>query len=214
MSLRAARRCSNRVQGPVPQKTRGRYLRCELWRTSSTSATAISPAARLFFQAARGGAIPGVRRMPRWCPWRERSHHRAPTPRGHGNARHRVDCTPFPRRNEHPYPASVQDINYALRWTKLNARALETQRTSSASRASRAAGISLCSSPCGRAHAGHPPDLSKTGDMYERLAVFVAAVTCGDRRARAVVSKAVAGNVTPAAYTFLTYLQHLQPQRE
>src|SRR5260370_26117362 len=29
--------------------------------------------------------------------------------------------------NEHPYPASVQDINYALRWTKLNARALKTR---------------------------------------------------------------------------------------
>ena len=33
----------------------------------------------------------------------------------------------FRSGNEHPYPASVQDINYALRWTKLNARALKTR---------------------------------------------------------------------------------------
>jgi len=32
----------------------------------------------------------------------------------------------FRSGNEDPYPASVQDINYAVRWTKLNARALKT----------------------------------------------------------------------------------------
>ena len=29
--------------------------------------------------------------------------------------------------NEDPYPASVQDINYAVRWAKLNARAFKTR---------------------------------------------------------------------------------------
>jgi acetyl esterase/lipase len=33
----------------------------------------------------------------------------------------------FRSGNEDPYPASVQDINYALRWTKRNARALKTR---------------------------------------------------------------------------------------
>jgi acetyl esterase/lipase len=33
----------------------------------------------------------------------------------------------FRSGNEAPYPASVQDINYAVRWTKLNARALKTR---------------------------------------------------------------------------------------
>jgi acetyl esterase/lipase len=33
----------------------------------------------------------------------------------------------FRSGNEVPYPASVQDINYAVRWTKLNARALKTR---------------------------------------------------------------------------------------
>src|ERR1700745_4436824 len=33
----------------------------------------------------------------------------------------------FRSGNEHPYPSSVQDINYAVRWAKLNARALKTR---------------------------------------------------------------------------------------
>jgi acetyl esterase len=33
----------------------------------------------------------------------------------------------FRSGNEDPYPASVQDINYAVRWAKLNAHALKTQ---------------------------------------------------------------------------------------
>jgi acetyl esterase len=33
----------------------------------------------------------------------------------------------FRSGNEHPYPASVQDINYAVRWAKANARALKTR---------------------------------------------------------------------------------------
>jgi len=33
----------------------------------------------------------------------------------------------FRSGNEDPYPASVQDINYAVRWTKLNARTLKTR---------------------------------------------------------------------------------------
>ncbi|HTP90099.1 MAG TPA: alpha/beta hydrolase [Xanthobacteraceae bacterium] len=33
----------------------------------------------------------------------------------------------FRSGNEAPYPASVQDINYAVRWTKANARALKTR---------------------------------------------------------------------------------------
>ena len=33
----------------------------------------------------------------------------------------------FRSGNEDPYPASVQDINYAVRWAKLNARELKTQ---------------------------------------------------------------------------------------
>jgi acetyl esterase len=33
----------------------------------------------------------------------------------------------FRSGNEAPYPASVQDINYAVRWTKLNARTLKTR---------------------------------------------------------------------------------------
>jgi acetyl esterase/lipase len=33
----------------------------------------------------------------------------------------------FRSGNEAPYPASVQDINYAVRWAKLNARALKTE---------------------------------------------------------------------------------------
>jgi len=33
----------------------------------------------------------------------------------------------FRSGNEVPYPASVQDINYAVRWTKLNARELKTR---------------------------------------------------------------------------------------
>jgi acetyl esterase/lipase len=31
----------------------------------------------------------------------------------------------FRSGNEDPYPSSVQDINYAVRWAKLNARALK-----------------------------------------------------------------------------------------
>ena len=33
----------------------------------------------------------------------------------------------FRSGNEAPYPASVQDINYAVRWAKLNARMLKTR---------------------------------------------------------------------------------------
>jgi acetyl esterase len=33
----------------------------------------------------------------------------------------------FRSGNEHPYPASVQDINYAVRWAKQNARELKTR---------------------------------------------------------------------------------------
>src|SRR5580698_1337426 len=33
----------------------------------------------------------------------------------------------FRSGNEAPYPASVQDINYAVRWAKLNARELKTR---------------------------------------------------------------------------------------
>ena len=33
----------------------------------------------------------------------------------------------FRSGNEDPYPASVQDINYAVRWAKANARALKTR---------------------------------------------------------------------------------------
>ncbi|OFW97079.1 MAG: hypothetical protein A3D94_15555 [Alphaproteobacteria bacterium RIFCSPHIGHO2_12_FULL_66_14] len=33
----------------------------------------------------------------------------------------------FRSGNEDPYPASVQDINYAVRWAKLNARELKTR---------------------------------------------------------------------------------------
>jgi len=33
----------------------------------------------------------------------------------------------FRSGNEHPYPASVQDINYAVRWAKANARELKTR---------------------------------------------------------------------------------------
>jgi len=33
----------------------------------------------------------------------------------------------FRSGNEAPYPASVQDINYAVRWAKLNARDLKTR---------------------------------------------------------------------------------------
>ncbi len=33
----------------------------------------------------------------------------------------------FRSGNEEPYPASAQDINYAVRWAKLNARALKTR---------------------------------------------------------------------------------------
>src|SRR4030095_2171348 len=33
----------------------------------------------------------------------------------------------FRSGNEDPYPASVQDINYAVRWTKANARELKTR---------------------------------------------------------------------------------------
>src|SRR2546423_6590850 len=33
----------------------------------------------------------------------------------------------FRSGNEAPYPASVQDINYAVRWAKLNARSLKTR---------------------------------------------------------------------------------------
>jgi len=33
----------------------------------------------------------------------------------------------FRSGNEAPYPASIQDINYAVRWAKLNARALKTR---------------------------------------------------------------------------------------
>src|ERR1041385_3829012 len=33
----------------------------------------------------------------------------------------------FRSGNEDPYPASVQDINYAVRWTKLHARELKTR---------------------------------------------------------------------------------------
>src|SRR5262245_64441818 len=35
--------------------------------------------------------------------------------------------TNFRSGNEDPYPSSVQDINYAVRWAKLNARALKTR---------------------------------------------------------------------------------------
>jgi acetyl esterase len=39
----------------------------------------------------------------------------------------------FRSGNEDPYPSSVQDINYAVRWAKLNARALKTRALSTPS---------------------------------------------------------------------------------
>ncbi len=79
-------------------------------------------------QAARRGAVPGFGRSP----WRRlvpvRPQDRAFAPRIHGLARHRVDRARFPlRQRRDPYPASVQDINYAVRWAKPNARDLKTR---------------------------------------------------------------------------------------
>ena len=56
----------------------------------------------------------------------------------------------FRSGNEEPYPASVRDINYAVRWAKLNARALKTRAELVGLSGQSAAGISPCSSPCGR----------------------------------------------------------------
>src|SRR5262245_44397768 len=61
----------------------------------------------------------------------------------------------FRSGNEDPYPSSVQDINYAVRWAKLNARALKTRaelvaverRTSCHARRHAAAGCALPGDP-------------------------------------------------------------------
>jgi acetyl esterase len=62
-------------------------------------------------------------------PWRclsdrttERLRHEAMA--SHGIVSIALD---FRSGNEEPYPASAQDINYAVRWAKLNARALKTR---------------------------------------------------------------------------------------
>ena len=56
----------------------------------------------------------------------------------------------FRSGNEDPYPSSVQDINYAVRWAKLNARAVKTRAELVGLPVSRAADTLPCSSPCGR----------------------------------------------------------------
>ena len=56
----------------------------------------------------------------------------------------------FRSGNEDPYPSSVQDINYAVRWAKLNARALKTRAELVGLPVSRAADTLPCSSPCDR----------------------------------------------------------------
>ena len=55
----------------------------------------------------------------------------------------------FRSGNEDPYPASVQDINYAVRWTKLNARALKT-RAELVGLSGQSSGGHLAMPPCGR----------------------------------------------------------------
>jgi acetyl esterase len=60
-----------------------------------------------------------------WCQsdrFTERLRHQAMA--SHGIVSIALD---FRSGNEDPYPASVQDINYAVRWAKLNARALKTR---------------------------------------------------------------------------------------
>ena len=60
-----------------------------------------------------------------WCQsdrLSERRRHQAMA--SHGIVSIALD---FRSGNEHPYPASVQDINYAVRWAKHNARVLNTR---------------------------------------------------------------------------------------
>lgn len=60
-----------------------------------------------------------------WCMSdRLSEHHRHEYMAAHGVVSIALD---FRSGNEVPYPASVQDINYAVRWTKLNAAALKTR---------------------------------------------------------------------------------------
>ena len=97
------------------------------WRTSSTFATATSRCSPACSgRAARGRsrrwsrctAAPGARATA----LTERLRHQAMA--SHGIVSIALD---FRSGNEDPYPASVQDINYAVRWAKLNARALKTR---------------------------------------------------------------------------------------
>jgi acetyl esterase len=60
-----------------------------------------------------------------WClSDRTTEHLRHRTMAQHGIVSIALD---FRSGNEDPYPSSVQDINYAVRWTKLNARTLKTR---------------------------------------------------------------------------------------
>src|SRR5215208_3912758 len=96
------------------------------WRTSSISATAISRCSPAF--KPRGeGPFPTLVECHggAWClsdRTTERLRHEAMA--SHGIVSIALD---FRSGNEDPYPASVQDINYAVRWTKANARALKTR---------------------------------------------------------------------------------------
>ena len=56
----------------------------------------------------------------------------------------------FRSGNEDPYPASVQDINYAVRWAKLNGRTLKTRADLVGLSGQSSGGHLRCSSPCGR----------------------------------------------------------------
>ena len=96
------------------------------WRTSSTSATATSRCWRACIRPRGEGPFPALVECHggAWClsdRTTEKLRHQAMA--AHGIVSIALD---FRSGNEAPYPASVQDINYAVRWAKLNARTLKT----------------------------------------------------------------------------------------
>ena len=84
--------------------------------------------ARVFRPSAGEGPVPALVE----CPWRHLVHERDRMTEhlrheymaSHGIVSIALD---FRSGSEDPYPASVQDINYAVRWAKENARELKTR---------------------------------------------------------------------------------------
>ena len=96
-------------------------------KMSNTSATATSRCWRRIYKPSGAGPFPALVECHggAWCMSdRHTEKLRHESMASHGIVSIALD---FRSGNEDPYPASVQDINYAVRWAKANARALKTR---------------------------------------------------------------------------------------